>query len=74
VGALLPALLTPGGLFSRQLRELRETRYQFEQPFLLDSTVCTATFSITATPLDEGLGPVAEYADRATVESTIPVG
>jgi nucleoside-diphosphate-sugar epimerase len=74
VGALPPALLTAAGLFSPQVRELRETRYQFEEPFLLDSSACTATFGITATPLDKGLGAIADHAERSKTESTVPVG
>jgi nucleoside-diphosphate-sugar epimerase len=74
VAGLPPALLKVAGLFSPQVRELQETRYQFERPFLLDSTACTATFGITATPLDDGLGAVADYANRATGKSAVPVG
>ena len=74
VGALPSTLLRVAGLFSPKVRELQETRYQFERPFLLDSTACTATFGITATPLDEGLGVVAEYAIDATGKSAVPVG
>jgi nucleoside-diphosphate-sugar epimerase len=74
VGSLPPAVLKVAGLFSPQVRELQETRYQFEQPFLLDSTACTATFGITATPMDEGLGAVVEYASETTGKSAVPVG
>ena len=74
VGALPPALLKVAGLFSPQVRELQETRYQFERPFLLDSTDCTETFGITATPLDDGLGAVAHGAVEAMRRSTVPVG
>jgi nucleoside-diphosphate-sugar epimerase len=34
---------------------LREMRYQFERPFVLDSSRATATFGIEPTPLDEAL-------------------
>jgi hypothetical protein len=47
-------------VFSPEIREFKETRYQFERPFLLDSSDCTATFGITATPMGEGLAAVAE--------------
>jgi nucleoside-diphosphate-sugar epimerase len=33
-------------------RELRETAYQFDRPFLMDSTAATATLGIEPTPLD----------------------
>ncbi|HEY3263096.1 MAG TPA: FAD-dependent monooxygenase [Pseudonocardiaceae bacterium] len=52
------------GLFSPLLRELRTTRYQFTRPFILDSTVTTATFGLTPTPLDDVLRTVAERLRR----------
>jgi nucleoside-diphosphate-sugar epimerase len=66
VGAFPAATLTVGGVVSPQLRELKETLYQFDRPFVLDSSACTATFGIGATPLDEAL---ADVADRATGRS-----
>ncbi|MGA2835154.1 MAG: NAD-dependent epimerase/dehydratase family protein [Acidimicrobiales bacterium] len=62
IGVLPPAVLTVAGLVSPQLRELRETRYQFDRPFVLDSSACTDTFGIEPTPLDEGLAAVAAGA------------
>ena len=44
-----------GGLFDPIAREVREMRYQFERPFVLDSSRTTATFGIDPTPLDEAL-------------------
>jgi len=65
--ARIPAgALMVAGVFSAQLRELKETRYQFDRPFVLDSSACTATFGIEATPLDEALAAVAEYARRGS--------
>ncbi|MFF7458227.1 NAD-dependent epimerase/dehydratase family protein [Kitasatospora sp. NPDC008115] len=55
VRRLHPAALALAGLFSPLLRELRETRYQFDRPFTLDSTAWTATFSTRPTPLDTQL-------------------
>jgi nucleoside-diphosphate-sugar epimerase len=34
------------------IRELRETRYQFERPFVMASSAATTTFGVTATPLE----------------------
>ena len=59
------AVLSAVGLVSPQVRELRETRYQFDRPFLLDSSACTATFGITPTTLDDGLAAVAVAAAPA---------
>ena len=44
-----------GGLLNPMARELRETAYQFDRPFLMDSTAAQETFGITPTPLDEVL-------------------
>jgi nucleoside-diphosphate-sugar epimerase len=62
VGRLPDAMLSAVGLFAPQVREFKETRYQFDRPFLLDSSACTTTFGITATPMDEGFAAVAGYA------------
>lgn len=61
-----PALRTVG-LFSPMVRELRTTRYQFERPFVLDSTCTTATFRLHASPLDDALGAAVagSYAPAA---------
>jgi len=58
-------VLTAGGLVSPLLRELKETRYQFERPFVMDSSAATATFGITPTPLDEAAAAtVAWFRNR----------
>ena len=62
VGAYPAGTLTLAGVVSAQMRELKETRYQFDLPFLLDSTDCTATFGIEATALDDALAAVADAA------------
>ncbi len=48
VRSVPPALLTGVGVFAAQVRGLRETRYQFDRPFLLDSSAAVATFGIEA--------------------------
>lgn len=62
VGAPAPRLirmpypvLWVAGLANPFARELRETAYQFDRPFLMDSTAAQETFGITPTPLDEVL-------------------
>ncbi|XRQ05759.1 NAD-dependent epimerase/dehydratase family protein [Actinomadura welshii] len=47
------------GLFSPMLRELRETRYQFDKPYILDSSDFESTFGMKPTPLDEALEIIA---------------
>ncbi|WP_433688189.1 NAD-dependent epimerase/dehydratase family protein [Micromonospora carbonacea] len=44
-----------GGLVNPFVRELRETAYQFDRPFLMDSTAATATLGIEPTPLGSAL-------------------
>lgn len=53
-----PALWT-AGLFSPMLRELRATRYQWDRPFVLDSTVTERTFGLAPTEIDTALASVA---------------
>jgi nucleoside-diphosphate-sugar epimerase len=62
VAAFPAGSLTLAGVVSAQMRELKETRYQFDRPFLLDSSDCTATFGIEATPRDAALTAVADAA------------
>jgi len=49
-----PVLLL-GGLFSADAREFPKVRYQFERPFVLDSTAAQKTFGLEPTPTDEVL-------------------
>lgn len=51
------------GLVVPFLREMRETRHQFERPFVLDSSQAERAFDIEATPWDEALA--ATIADRS---------
>ncbi|MQS17738.1 NAD-dependent epimerase/dehydratase family protein [Streptomyces kaniharaensis] len=60
VRRLPPAVLGLAGLFSPLLRELREVRYQFDRPFVLDASAYEAAFTLRATPVEEQF--------RATVE------
>ncbi|MCI4064276.1 NAD-dependent epimerase/dehydratase family protein [Micromonospora sp. R77] len=52
------AALWLGGLVNPMAREMRETAYQFDRPYLLDSTAFTATFGLAPTPLDDALTEV----------------
>ncbi|MFC5941682.1 NAD-dependent epimerase/dehydratase family protein [Micromonospora harpali] len=44
-----------GGLANPFARELRETAYQFDRPFLMDSTAATETLGVEPTPLGSAL-------------------
>jgi nucleoside-diphosphate-sugar epimerase len=46
-------MLRVAGLFVPVMRELRETWYQFAEPFVTDSTLTEQTFGLQATPLAE---------------------
>ncbi|MFI1280128.1 NAD-dependent epimerase/dehydratase family protein [Streptomyces sp. NPDC020858] len=47
------AVVGVGSLFSPLLRELKEVRYQFDRPFVVDSRACEAALAFRATPVDE---------------------
>lgn len=52
------------GLFSADIRELREMAYQFNAPFVIDSSDFTRTFGVEATPLKQTiLSVLAAYSD-----------
>jgi nucleoside-diphosphate-sugar epimerase len=50
-----PAVLWLGGLFNRQAREIRELQYQFQAPFVLDSTQAQDAFGIEPVPTADAL-------------------
>lgn len=67
VSGIPNALLKVGGLFSPILRELPEMLYQFDRPFVVDSSLFTATFGQSATPLQEALTSTVDwYRNRAS--------
>ena len=52
----LPAVaLLAAELVSPLARELRETRYQLDRPFVLDSTAAQRTFGLSPTSVELGL-------------------
>ncbi|WP_058043190.1 NAD-dependent epimerase/dehydratase family protein [Streptomyces roseifaciens] len=65
VRGLSPAVLGVASLFSPLLRELKEIRYQFDRPFVVDSSAYEAGFTVRATPLDEQIkATVAWWRER----------
>jgi nucleoside-diphosphate-sugar epimerase len=48
------------GLFSPMVRELRATHYQFDRPFILDSSETAKTFGLQPEPMDEALRETAQ--------------
>jgi len=49
------------GVLSPMVRELRETRYQFDRPFVVDSSAFESTFGVVPTPIDEALKATLEF-------------
>ncbi|AEW95652.1 MULTISPECIES: NAD-dependent epimerase/dehydratase family protein [Streptomycetaceae] len=56
-----PAALAVAGVFSPLIRELREIRYQFDRPFVVDSSAYEAAFTVRATPLDEQVEATVDW-------------
>jgi dTDP-D-glucose 4,6-dehydratase len=52
VGSLPSGVVRTLGTLVPMLRELRETRYQFDQPWIVDSSLTEQTFGLAATPFD----------------------
>ncbi|MEU4654767.1 NAD-dependent epimerase/dehydratase family protein [Streptomyces sp. NPDC023723] len=69
VRGLPPAVHAVAAVFSPLLRELREVRYQFDRPFVVDSSAYEAEFALRATPLDEQLRATVDWW-RARVGDT----
>ncbi|MFJ9948504.1 NAD-dependent epimerase/dehydratase family protein [Kitasatospora sp. NPDC091207] len=61
VRGLSPAVLGVASLFSPLIRELKETRYQFDRPFVMDSSDYEAEFAVRATPVGEQVGATVDW-------------
>ena len=57
-------LLRGLGLFSPTLRELPELSYQFDRPFVIDSTAYSSTFGEEPTPADQALAATVAWWQR----------
>ncbi|MEU9945096.1 NAD-dependent epimerase/dehydratase family protein [Streptomyces lavendulae] len=67
VRALPSAVLGALSLFSPLMRELKEIRYQFDRPFVVDSSAWETAFAVRATPVDEQVKTtVAWWRERLT--------
>ncbi|GAC1592202.1 MAG: NAD-dependent epimerase/dehydratase family protein [Acidimicrobiales bacterium] len=66
IGGIPHLAMRAVGIMSPMIRELEETRYQFVAPFVMDSTACTDTFGIQATPMDTAISEtIAWWRHRA---------
>jgi nucleoside-diphosphate-sugar epimerase len=63
---VLPSALRPIlGLFRPEIRELKEMRFQWEQPYLVNTTKFSRRFWSDATPFDEGLKATIAFHQAA---------
>ncbi|MDN4611554.1 NAD-dependent epimerase/dehydratase family protein [Arthrobacter burdickii] len=68
----MPSLLLRAlGFINPTVRELLEMQYQFEEPFIVDSSKITQRLGISATPIDQA---IAETLRSYTQEQISPVG
>ena len=70
----VPKLLVRGlGLFNPLMRELAEMAYEFEEPFVLDTTKYQSTFGAAGTPLSDAVAAtVAWYRDPTATPTPQP--
>jgi nucleoside-diphosphate-sugar epimerase len=61
VRRMSPALLGVASAFSPLIRELKEIRYQFDRPFVVDSSAYQASFALPATPLDQQVRETVQW-------------
>ncbi|WP_431958433.1 NAD-dependent epimerase/dehydratase family protein [Nocardia lijiangensis] len=59
------AVLWAAGLFNSDAREIRELRYQFDRPFVVDSTAATKQFGIEPLPTRDALQATLEARNPA---------
>jgi nucleoside-diphosphate-sugar epimerase len=60
--AAIPAwVLRAAGLFSVELRDVAETLYQFQHPFVMDSTASQGRLGLAPTPLDTAAKETVEW-------------
>lgn len=64
VRRLPPAVLGVASVFSPLIRELKEVRYQFDRPFVMDSSAYEGEFTARATPLDEQVAATVDWWRR----------
>jgi len=61
-------LLRLMGLFNPTVRELVEMTYEFEEPFIVDSTKFQTQLGMTATPIQDALAQTVEWYQRRTAD------
>jgi hypothetical protein len=62
------------GLFNPLIRELPEMDYQFEEPFVLDTTKYESTFGAVGTPLADAVASTVEwYRSLTDAPASLPL-
>lgn len=61
VRGLPSAVVGVAALFSPLIRELKEIRYQFDRPFVVDSSAYEGTFAVRAAPVDEQVKATVDW-------------
>lgn len=61
VSAMPRLLVSLIGLFNANLREVKEVLFEFEEPFVVDSTAFESTFGQSATDLEEAIPATVEW-------------
>lgn len=64
VSTVPKAALRALGLFSPTMKALQEVWYQFDRPWITDSTLTEQTFGLTATPLEDGAAATVAWWRR----------
>jgi hypothetical protein len=52
------------GLFNAQIREIKEMMYEYEEPYILDSSRFVAAFGDIATPHAQAIAATLEWYRR----------
>ena len=58
------------GMFSADIKEMREMLYQFDRPFVMDSIETTEVFGLQATPLDQQIAATIAFYRGGQVAET----
>lgn len=61
VRRLPSAVVAVAALLSPLIRELKEVRYQFDRPFVVDSSAYEGAFAVAATPVDEQVKATVDW-------------
>ncbi|MCX4807983.1 NAD-dependent epimerase/dehydratase family protein [Streptomyces sp. NPDC058682] len=61
VRGLPSAVVGVASLFSPLIRELKEVRYQFDRPFVVNSSAYEAAFAVRSTPVDEQVEATVDW-------------